>query len=215
LEPQDFDIIIDLLRPLAGAGGYAPESERVRDFASRTAAPLIDEALKHFERCSARGDAVAASILSLASPARSGIADGEDRAIANESRLEEDDPASSLLVELAAQAFDASRINEAAAYLAALQYLGLNEAEALSGLALCAARLGQFDEALFLAQECLKLPEKHPRAYCVAGYCELEKGRRKDAQAHLAMAARLARSRPEFKRDLQAAQRLLLILHYS
>jgi hypothetical protein len=56
---------------------------------------------------------------------------------------------------------------------------------------------------------------KHPRAYYITGFCELQRGNRKNAQSHLAMAARMARRRPEFRDDLRAAQRLLLILHYA
>jgi len=85
----------------------------------------------------------------------------------------------------------------------------------LSGLALCGVRLGQFGEALTLATACLNLPEKHPRAYCIAGFCELERGNRKAAQSLLALGARIARKRLEFAEDLRAAQRILLILHFS
>jgi hypothetical protein len=56
---------------------------------------------------------------------------------------------------------------------------------------------------------------KHPRAYCIAGFCELERGNRKAAQSLLALGARIARKRPEFAEDLRAAQRILLILHFS
>jgi len=61
----------------------------------------------------------------------------------------------------------------------------------------------QVDEAFTLANECLKLPMKRPRAYRIAGFCELER------------AIARPRSRPEFAEDLRAAQPVLLILHFS
>ncbi len=119
------------------------------------------------------------------------------------------------LYDLAAAEFEAGRASQAAVFLGAILTSKPDDSEALSALALCAARLGMFDEALSIATHCLDLGDKHPRAYCVAGYCELERGNRKAAQSLLAMAARISRNRPECKNDLQAAQRLLLILHFA
>jgi hypothetical protein len=72
--------------------------------------------------------------------------------------------------DLAVKGFQSGHIGRAAALFATLLHLERQQAEALSGLALCGVRLGQFGEALTLATECLNLPEKHPRAYCIAGF---------------------------------------------
>jgi hypothetical protein len=79
----------------------------------------------------------------------------------------------------------------------------------------CGTRLGKFDEAFILATACLNLSVEHPRAFFVARFCKLKRGNRKAAQSPLATAARIARKLPEFRADLRAAQRLLLILHFG
>ena len=119
------------------------------------------------------------------------------------------------LYDAAAESVAEGRINRAVAILASLLHAHPGEADALVGLAVCAARLSAWDAALLLANECIDLSAKHPRAYYVAGFCELSRGNRKAAQSYLAMAARMARRRPEFRDDLRTAQRLLLILHYA
>lgn len=83
------------------------------------------------------------------------------------------------------------------------------------GLAICASCLGRAEEAYVFAMESLRRGGKHPRAFCIIGLCELENGDRPAAQHHLAAATRLARSRPEFRDELRAAQRLLLILNFG
>lgn len=231
LKAQDLDIMMGLLAP-------QPKGPMPSRFAEGTGihktrlASVMRAARDHFERRGAAGDAVANAIVTICSEAwtDSFIASVADSSAREASRgeptvasfSEEQEPsdgttdcAAFVFYDLAAEEFRADNIGRAAALLATLLHGAMDEAEALSGLAVCAASLGLFDKALLLATECLKLPEKHPRAYCIAGFCELERGNRKAAQSHLALAARLARTRPEFRKDLQAAQRLLLILHFA
>ena len=82
-------------------------------------------------------------------------------------------------------------------------------------LAICAARLDRYEEALPLAQESLKSGIRHPRAYCIVGMCELLRGNKAAAQENLAMATRMGRNHPEFREDMRLAQRLLLIRHFG
>ncbi|GJD91449.1 hypothetical protein BHAOGJBA_4997 [Methylobacterium hispanicum] len=115
----------------------------------------------------------------------------------------------------AAQAVAEGRLSEALTLLAPLAAEPDSRAEAVLGLAVCAARLGCCDEALILARESRRLAPNHPRASCVAGLCELELGNRRAAQGHLATAARLARRDPAFGEDLRLAQRALLLMHLA
>jgi Flp pilus assembly protein TadD len=209
LETQDIEIMMGLLTPRAVSAGST------RDF--RTAGAL-EAARDEFERRRSAADRVASAILTLG--AAEWTDDGVARiqaAIAGQ-RIDgafEANQIAPLVHDCAVDGFKTGQIDRAAVLLATLQHLKIEEAEALSGLALCGARLGKFDEALTLATECLKLPIKHPRAYCIAGFCELERGNRRAAQSFLALGARIARSRPEFAEDLRAAQRVLLILHFT
>jgi Flp pilus assembly protein TadD len=178
-----------------------------------------------FQRRLAAGDPVAKAILTLAGDAwaERGLADieaaiGERRSGANSaqgSAIADTDRIALFIHDLAVEGFQSGHIERAVVLFATLLHLEKQQAEALSGLALCGVRRGQFEEALTLATQCLNLPEKHPRAYCIAGFCELERGNRKAAQSLLALGARIARKRPEFVEDLRAAQRILLILHFS
>jgi hypothetical protein len=127
----------------------------------------------------------------------------------------EGDPLVGAFCDAAVAEIQAGRIEPAAALFATLWQRKSATADALIGLAICGTHLGKFEEALVFANECMKLPEKPPRAFCIAGFCELQLGNRKSAQSLLALAARMARRRPEFRDDLRAAQRLLLILHYA
>jgi Flp pilus assembly protein TadD len=218
LEAQDIEIMMSLLTPRAAraesAGDFraagAPEATQIMS--------RVRAARDEFERRRTAGDTVASAILAVGASAWAddGIADLA-AAIAGQpvSGSFGEDRIASLIHDCAVEALKARQVNRAAVLLATMQHLGIEEAEALSGLALCGARLGKFDEALTLATECLKLPVKHPRAYCIAGFCELERGNRKAAQSFLALGARIARSRPEFAEDLRAAQRVLLILHFT
>lgn len=126
-----------------------------------------------------------------------------------------DDGVASLLYDTALRSVAAGRVGEAIVLLCGLLPSETRRADGFLSLAVCAARLKRFDEALTLATESLKLSPDHPRPRCVAGLCELERGQRKAAQAHLAAAARIARRRPEWREDLRAAQRLLLLMHLS
>jgi hypothetical protein len=218
LEAQDIEIVMGLLTPRATSAGSA------RDFRTASAAEAarliscVRTARDEFERRHTAGDVVASAILTLAAAewTDDGIADLQ-AAIAGQriSGPFEANQIAPLVHDCAVDGFKTGHIGRAAVLFATLQHLKIEEAEALSGLALCGARLGKFDEALRLATECLKLPVKHPRAYCIAGFCELERGNRKAAQSFLALGARIARSRPEFAEDLRAAQRVLLILHFT
>lgn len=110
---------------------------------------------------------------------------------------------------------EAGRFREAAALLCAVAGLPGGDFDGLLGLAVCALRLGRPEVALALSQECLKRDPRHPRACCIAAHCELKRGDRRAAQSFYALAARLARARPEFRDDLRAAQRALLLMHLA
>lgn len=90
-----------------------------------------------------------------------------------------------------------------------------SRAKALLDLALCAARHGDWDDAVILALESRRAAPGQPRASCLAGLCERERGNRRAAQTHLATAARLARSNPAHGEDLRLAQRALLLMHLT
>jgi hypothetical protein len=192
---------------------------------------LVREARADLERGAGSGDAIAAAVLRLAPAWRDGDLAGLGADVAAHFEAQTDAPTTApagiddgggetdriarLFYDTAATAFGNGRLAQAVALLATLLHVGAGEADALIGLAASGARMGKFDEALALALECAALPVKHPRAYSIAGFCELERGNRKAAQAHLAMAARMARRRPELREDLRAAQRLLLVLHFA
>lgn len=121
-------------------------------------------------------------------------------------------PWNRLLYDGASAAVAAARFGEAIVLLVALTEVPAGRGDALIGLAVCAARLSAYEEALALALESRGLRPDHPRASCIAGLAELERGNRRAAQSHLAAAARLARGRPEFQEDLRLAQRNLLLM---
>ena len=120
-----------------------------------------------------------------------------------------------LLYDAAAAAVARGRLDEAIALLAGLMPLAGRRLDALLGLSVCAARLGCYEDALILALASRGSGPGHPRASCVAGLCELERGNRRAAQAYLAVAARLARGRPDCRDDLRQAQRTLLLMHIA
>jgi tetratricopeptide (TPR) repeat protein len=117
--------------------------------------------------------------------------------------------------ELAGEMVEAGRFREAVVLLCAIAGLRGGEFDGLLGLAVCALRLGRPEVALALAQECLKRDPRHPRACCIAAHCELKRGDRRTAQHYFALAARVARTRPEFREDLRSAQRALLLMHLA
>ncbi|GMO22306.1 hypothetical protein [Bradyrhizobium sp. TM233] len=215
LENRDIEIVLDLLAPrAAGAGFAAPATAGAIDPTRPDI--VLRGARGAFEARRWSGDPVASAVLALIRGDWSddAIAALHETIVARQADIGCREP-SLLLHDCAAEAFAADKIGCAAVLLATLLHLQVEQAETLSALALCAARLGQFDEALLLANECLKLPHKHPRAYCIAGFCELERGNRKAAQSLLAVGARIARGRPDFAEMLRAAQRVLLILHFA
>jgi len=192
---------------------------------------LVAAARAALERRSADRDAVAVAALSLA-PAwpddalRAAWDASDAREVApsaktTPSRAGRDAPVTDAerdvgaLYERALLEIEAERFAFAAILLLPVLHLEAGKADGMVALAICGIHVGNFDAARDLAMECTRLPEKHPRAFSIAGFCELQRGHRKAAQLLLAQAARLARRRPEFREDLRAAQRLLLILHFA
>lgn len=116
------------------------------------------------------------------------------------------------LYELALTVDRAGR-REAAVILAALGAMEESRVDGLLGLAVLAVRGGRIDIAYELASACLEAEPKHPRAYSIAGVCELERGNSESARAYLAAAARIARRKPEYHEELKIAQRSLLLMH--
>jgi tetratricopeptide (TPR) repeat protein len=104
---------------------------------------------------------------------------------------------------------------DAAGFLGAALALGAGRSEIAAALAICAARMERYDTAVTLAELCLRDNDQHPRMLFIAGFCELKRGNRRASKTYLAKAARLARSRSEFRADQRAAQRLLLILQFA
>jgi Flp pilus assembly protein TadD len=228
VEAQDIEIMMGLLTPRVVRPAIAEHSQIARSGEAAQIISLVRTAREELEQRRAAADPVASAILSLSQEAwnEDGLADL--RAALSEAMAGDDgrdDRASpeafdaralaSLIHDFAVESFRAGQAGRAIILYGALVHLKMDEAEALSGLALCGVRLNRFDDALTLAHECLKFPEKHPRAYIIAGFCELERGNRKAAQSLLALGARIARNRPEFAEDLRAAQRVLLILHFA
>ncbi|QOZ76304.1 hypothetical protein XH83_13125 [Bradyrhizobium sp. CCBAU 53351] len=215
LESRDIDIVLDLLAPRAAGVGFAMPA--IAGAIDLTRPDLVLRGARSaFEARRWSGDPVASAVLALVRDDWSDDAiEGLHETIAARRADMECGEPSLLLRDCVAEAFAAESIGRAAVLLATLLHLEVDEAETLSALALCAARLGRFEEALLLANECLKLPQKHPRAYCIAGFCELDRGNRKAAQSLLAVGARIARGRPDFAEMLRAAQRVLLILHFA
>jgi Flp pilus assembly protein TadD len=218
LEAQDIEIMMGLLTPRAASAGSARDFRTAGALEAARVVAYVRTARDELEQRRLAGDAVASAILTLGAAEWTDEGIAEIQAVVAGQRIDgafEANQMAPLVHDCAVDGFKTGHIDRAAVLLATLQHLKIGEAEALSGLALCGARLGKFDEALTLATECLKLPVKHPRAYCIAGFCELERGNRKAAQSFLALGARIARSRPEFAEDLRAAQRVLLILHFT
>jgi tetratricopeptide (TPR) repeat protein len=208
---------MDLLTPRATGAGLSENLRIVGTSESAQVMPFVRAACDEFHRRREAGEVVASAILALGGTEWSDASIVRIAAIASQraSATFDTNEIAAFVYESAVESLKAGQISQAAVLLATLLHLGREEAEALSGLALCGVRMAKFEEALALASECLKLPVKHPRAYCIAGFCELERGNRKAAQSLLALGARIARGRPEFAEDLRAAQRVLLMLHFS
>lgn len=101
----------------------------------------------------------------------------------------------------------------AAGLLAVLAGLPDGAAAGFLGLAVLATREARFDLVEPLVAVGLAAEDRHPRACSVAGIMELARGNRQGAQAWLAAASRIARRRPEYRAELQLAQRALLLMH--
>jgi hypothetical protein len=101
----------------------------------------------------------------------------------------------------------------AAAVLAVLAGLPASAEAGYLGLAVLATRAADMDLVEALVAPCLAAEDRHPRASSVAGIVELSRGNRPGAQAWLAAASRVARRRPEYRAELQLAQRALLLMH--
>lgn len=190
---------------------------------------LFRSALADLRASASRGDAVDAAIVALLPKNASAPLTTISKAIAakwlvpapGDGKGERGRPSPDLgllapaLYEYAVDAVGAGKLPDAIVALALVAAAPVARPDGLLGLAVCAARLENYDAALVLALETLKHRPGHPRASCIAGRCELERGDRKSAQHHLALAARMARQRPEFRDDLRAAQRLLLMMHIA
>ncbi len=124
-------------------------------------------------------------------------------------------PGAAVLYGCAEAAAADHRLGEAGIGLAALLEPPAVRVYGLVGLAVCAARLGRFDDALALAVESFGPEVGHPRSYCIAGLCEMKRGHRRAAQTYLSGASRIARRDPDHADDLRLAQRLLLLMHLS
>jgi hypothetical protein len=187
---------------------------------------VLDGLRDQYEKQTEQGDEIAARILGITPPDWGALAPGlrhglqtlsvdfvDDRGAFAVSR-----PALPLLDALAVIALDDERPHDAAALFAAKLALSVSErdkADALCSMAYCAVCLRQFDDAAALARASLDYHSMQPRARCILGLCALQGGDRKTAQYSLALAARMARSNRDYVELSQAAQRLLLILHFE
>ncbi len=117
------------------------------------------------------------------------------------------------LYALAAVAFADGCFDDACLLLALLAAASEAGPWGYLGLAVLATRNELDDLAATLIADTLDKPDRHPRASSVAAICALGRGKKADAQTHLAAAARLARRRAEFRTELQLAQRALLLMH--
>jgi hypothetical protein len=208
-------LILPVLRRDARAGDVAIPA--VRGLTS-----VFREAIAGLRSSAAAGDGVAAAVCALL-PKHSAASltalagrlapaarpDGADR-----TQLDLDAVAP-VLYDQAVEAMVEGKAGDATVALGLVAAAPSSRPDGLLGLAVCAARLQNYDAARTLAIETLKHRPGHPRACCIAGLCELERGDRKAAQQYLATAARMARRRPEFRDDLRAAQRLLLMMHMT
>lgn len=91
---------------------------------------------------------------------------------------------------------------------------GARDVDNMLALAMCALKLECYDAAKDLALKSMAEGAPNPRALCIAGLAELRNANTKSAQALLAQASRLARSRPEYRTELHLAQRLLILAQF-
>lgn len=196
------------------------------DAASPTVAELealLRGAARDLQSASAQGHEADAAAASLLPADHDALVNKVARAIGTEAKgstggrtpAGHKDALGRLLYRFAMHAVADGDLPETVVALAVLATLPSGRADGLLGLAICALRLHRYDAARTLGLETLKLRPGHPRACCIVGFCELERGDRKSAQHYLAVAARLGRQQPEFREDLRAAQRLLLMMHIA
>lgn len=89
-------------------------------------------------------------------------------------------------------------------------------APSLYGLALTLERLEAYEQAEELAGFVSDLPGyDDPRAAALAGYAAFQRRQAKAARVHLAKAARIARTKPEFRGVQRFAQRVLLMQQFA
>ena len=89
-------------------------------------------------------------------------------------------------------------------------------APSLYGLALTLERLEAYEQAEQLAGFVSDLPGyDDPRAAALAGYAAFQRRQAKAARVHLAKAARIARTKPEFRGVQRFAQRVLLMQQFA
>ena len=157
LEAQDIEIMLGLLTPRATGVPSAGETRFTPAVDAAQVMSCVREAGAEFQRRLATGDPVAKSILTLAvnAWAEQGLADiqaaiGERRIGGNPvqtSANADTDWIAPFIHDLAVEGFQSGHNERAAALFATLLHLEKQQAEALSGLALCGVRRGQFAEA--------------------------------------------------------------------
>ncbi|WP_375453317.1 hypothetical protein [uncultured Methylobacterium sp.] len=214
-----------LVLPQGGIAGGAVAAFLIPVAGRRDVGHWIDAAFEEAARRADSGDPADAAVARLLAAPGADAADRDAAAGRIADHLEADadliaaGPAgrgwAGALWTVAAAAVAEGRLREALALLAALVVAPAGREEGLLGLAVCAARLKQYEEARILALASRASGPGHPRALCVAGHCALELGDRRAAQSYLATAARIARRRIEFREDLRLAQRLLLLMHIA
>ena len=185
------------------------------------------EGLRSLERAASAGEAAPSAALSLVEATSAGLDEMIDRACehiraalagTDSARLQPSncpDAASRLAFRLATGTFSSERPDWEILLLAILYFDEVYGDHAVLRLAAHAVRRQDLSAAEKLADECLRRGVKHPRAFCIAGLCELDRGDINAAQHHLALAARLSRAKPEYRADMRMAQRLLLILNFN
>lgn len=208
LRQEDLDLMISLLRPKINLDERDGQHKPSEEFEA------LNIKRQYYEALSVEADPTAKAVLKLTPADWTGLTS----LLAKGAEALDRKPTTAILDKLASDALAEGRHDDAALLLAARLPLAKEKpdiADALSSLALCGVSMGQFEEALKLAKECLAIDPAHPRAHCIAGLCQIQNGNRKLAQTSLALAARIARANPDYVEPLQAAQRLLLILHFE
>lgn len=174
---------------------------------------MIDTALRRLASGPAQGDGPAIAVRRLL-----GDSCEELRALAERMRAvvaADAKKPSQLVYGFAGDADKEGREDDARRALVLLSASQDGRLPGLLGLSVIALRRGLLAEAAALVAPCLEAEQRHPRAASVAGICELEKGDAAAAQSYLAAASRLARRRPEFRAELQIAQKALLRMHFG